>query len=43
MSVEPVPSLVLSRLRRIARDAQRRGTHLDPATILAIIEGKHRA
>ena len=43
MTTEPVPAVILANLRRIARNAQRRGTRLDPTTILAIIEGKHRA
>lgn len=40
MNPEPVPALILSKIRRLARDAERRGTHLDPTQILAIIEGK---
>lgn len=43
MTTEPVPALVLSNLRRAARTAQRHGRHLDPTTVLAIIEGKAKA
>lgn len=40
---EPVPAITLANLRRVARNAQRRGTRLDPALVLAIIEGKGKA
>lgn len=40
---EPVPALVLLSLRRVARNAKRRGTRLDPQAVLDIIDGKGKA
>lgn len=40
---DPVPALILSNLRRVTRDAQRRRVTLDPVLVLAIIEGKAKA
>ena len=41
--MEDRPAVVLSAIRRLAHNAHRRGTRIDPRVLLDVIEGKGRA